>query len=182
MQANFRDMSDYDWTQTFATIYHQGVKDYSAGKRGAAQLFSPEQVHFLDAIGCTAQELYDFCEDAAARQEPDFATCLLITAARRDYFLHVQKGQKSGKVVDMSELPAKTDAVDGIEWLPRLIAKARIKLRGEMNPDLMYGCGGDRGFARKHGIHLADFLRVAWAAGEDDRRLVEFVKTKSGKF
>lgn len=173
-------MSDTDWTKTFREIYDRGVKDYTAGKRGAGSLFGPEQIRFLEGIGCTAQELYDFCEDAVNHGEPDFATCLLITAARRDYFIHVQKGIKSPKVVENAALPAKTDAVDGIEWLPRLIAKARIKLRGEMNPDLMYGCGGDRGFARKHGIHLADFLRLAWAAGDDDRRLVEFVKSKSG--
>jgi len=172
-------MSDTDWTKTFREIYDQGVKDYTSGKRGASVLFGLEQVRFLEGIGCTAQELYDFCEDAVNHGEPDFATCLLITAARRDYFLHVQQGKKSDKVVENSALPAKTAAIDGIEWLPRLMAKARIKLRGEMNPDLMYGCGGDRGFARKHGIHLADFLRLAWAAGDDDRRLVEFVKSKS---
>lgn len=172
-------MSDYDWAANFSAIYHQGVKDYQAGKRGASALFSKEAVAFLEGIGCSAQELYDFCEDAVNHQEPDFGTCLLITAARRDYFMHVQKGQRSGKVVPMSELPAKTDQIDGIEWLPRLIAKARIKLQGEMNPDLMYGCGGDRGFARKHKIHLADFLRLTWAAEEDDRRLVDYVKSKS---
>ena len=66
--------------------------------------------------------------------------------------------------------------MDGIAWLPRLIVKARAKLRGEMPPELMYGCGGDRPFLRGVNIHLADFLRVVWAAGEDDRRVVEHVK------
>ena len=34
--------------------------------------------------------------------------------------------------------------IDGIAWLPRILVKARLKLRGEMPADLMYGCGGDR--------------------------------------
>jgi hypothetical protein len=76
----------------------------------------------------------------------------------------------------MDSLPPKTARIDGIEWLPRLIEKARIKLRGEMEPDLMYGCGGDRKFFRDHGIHPADFLRMAWAAGDQTERLVEYVK------
>jgi len=48
---------------------------------------------------------------------------------RRDYLTVVQKGKTSDKTVDPSDLPAKTAAVEGIVWLPRLIAKARAKLR-----------------------------------------------------
>jgi hypothetical protein len=59
-----------------------------------------------------------------------------------------------------------------------LIVKARAKLRGEMPTELMYGCGGDRAFLRKTGIHPADFLRVTWAAGEDDRKIVAYVQSK----
>ena len=60
----------------------------------------------------------------------------------------------TGHTVDMEQLPAKAAQVDGIAWLPRIIAKARAKLRGEMPPDLMYDCGGDRDFlerARRRG-------------------------------
>ncbi|MDX6767822.1 MAG: hypothetical protein SFU85_13655 [Candidatus Methylacidiphilales bacterium] len=173
-------MSDTDWTRIFREIYEEGLKHYAAGRRGAPEIFRGEQVRFLESIGCSAQELYDFVEDAVKYHEPDFATCLLITAVRRDYFLQELKGRQTGGMVRMEELPAKTDAVEGIEWLPRLMAKARAKLRGEMNPDLMYGCGGDRAFARQHGIHLADFLRLAWSAGDNDRVLIDFVKSKQG--
>jgi len=104
---------------------------------------------------------------------------LLITAARRDYFQIHLHGKYSGQTVAMEALPAKTDQVDGIEWLPRLIMKARLKLRGEMNADLMYGCGGDRAFFRKYDIHPADFLRLAWAAEDDDQCLIDYVKSRS---
>jgi hypothetical protein len=40
----------------------------------------------------------------------------------------------------------------------------------------MYGCGGDRNFLKKHGdIHLADFLRRLWAAGEDDTKITDWL-------
>jgi hypothetical protein len=76
----------------------------------------------------------------------------------------------------MSALPLKTDAVDGIAWLPRLIVKARLKLRGEMPPDLMYGCGGDRPFLRRMGLTLSGFLELVRDCGDDDATIVEAVK------
>jgi hypothetical protein len=74
-------------------------------------------------------------------------------------------------------LPPKPAAVDGIPWLPRLIVKARAKLKGEMDPDTMFVCGGDRAFFEQHKLHPADFLRVTWAAGDDDRKIIDYVKT-----
>ncbi|MGV3664383.1 MAG: DUF5069 domain-containing protein, partial [Prosthecobacter sp.] len=87
-------------------------------------------------------------------------------------------GKRSGKIVAPETLPPKAAAVEGFRWLPRLIAKARAKLNGEMDPDTMYGCGGDRAFFEEHKLHPADFLRVTWAAGDDDQKIIGFVKTK----
>ena len=67
----------------------------------------------------------------------------------------------------------------GVAWLPRLIAKARAKLRGEMPGELMYGCGGDRAFLRRVNIHPADFLREVWSARDDDEKIIEYVKRSS---
>jgi len=172
-------MSNYDWSKAFEGIWKKAVERYQGGKRGSGNFFEKEELAFLDSIGMTAQELYDFAEDYMNDRDPDFATCLLITAARRDYFLTMQKGKQSGKTVPMSSLPAKTDKLDGIEWLPRVIEKAKIKLRGEMEPDLMYDCGGDRRFFREYQIHPADFLRVVWAAKDDTAHIINYVKTRS---
>ena len=90
----------------------------------------------------------------------------------------VQNGKPTGREVTMDSLPPKREAVDGIEWLPRLIEKARAKLRGEMPADLMYGCGGDRPFLRSVNVELAEFLRLVWLAGDDNRKIVEFVKSR----
>ena len=169
-------MNPYDWADEFRELFEKSVLAYRGGKREAASLFSPKQKAFLATLGASAQEIFDFVEDHAGGGEPSFEVALLVTAVRREYFLFEQKGKGSARVVAMASLPAKSAAVDGIAWLPRLIVKARAKLRGEMPPELMYGCGGDRPFLRGVNVHLADFLRVVWAAGEDDRRVVEYVK------
>jgi hypothetical protein len=139
-------------------------------------MFAPADVAFLASIGCTAQELFDFVDDFIGWADFDFEMVFEVTAIRRAYFLDVMEGKSTGRVVPMSVLPAKSAAVDGISWLPRLIAKARIKLRGEMDPDLMYGCGGDRPFLRRHHMTLPQFLQLVWDKGDDDRAIVDAVK------
>lgn len=164
------------WTQHFRKAYDETLAAVRSGARSAAEAVPSAHVPFLASIGCTAQELFDFADDAVKYGEPDYETALLISAVRRDYFLQVQRGVSSGKTVPMDSLPAKNARLDGIEWLPRLIEKARIKLRGEMEPDLMFGCSGDRKFFRNHGIHPADFLRMTWATDGNPGRMVEYVK------
>jgi hypothetical protein len=168
-------MSAYTWDVEFRKVWENAVAQYTAGNRQPASYHHP----LLDEIGYTAQELYDFAEDWVKYQEPPFETALLIAAVRRDYFLVIQKGQRTGRAIRMEDLPAKTDAVAGLEWLPRVIEKARAKLRGEMPADLMYGCGGDRNFFKKVNIHPADFLRVVWAARDDKQKVIDYVVAKA---
>jgi hypothetical protein len=171
-------MSDYDWPRRFKEVYQAGLERYRKGEQSPSKLFSKSELRFLSAIGCTAQELFDFIDDGVRYGEPDFETTLLTTAVRRDYFLLEQHGVPSNRIVDMDTLPAKTEEVDGIAWLPRLIQKARAKLRGEMPADLMYGCGGDRPFLRGMNIELAEFLRLVWVSGDNDRKIIEYVKKR----
>lgn len=108
-------------------------------------------------------------------------TFVLVQAVRRDYFFTAQHGKWSQTTIEVDSLPAKTDAVRDIEWLPRLIGKARAKLRGEMPTTLMYCCGGDRRFFKAHDIHPADFLRAAWAYEDDDDKLIDWVISRSSQ-
>lgn len=174
-------MNISNWAEQFHEVYDHAVANYRAGERKPDKIVSASETAFLKSIGCVTQELFDFAEDFCRGGEPAFETVLLITSARRDFFLFAQKGQLSSKVISMDSLPPKDAAVDGIEWLPRIIVKARAKLRGEMPPELMFGCGGDRPFLRSVNVHPADFLREVWAAGDDDRRIVEWVKRQRAK-
>ena len=103
-------MPDYNWPSEFEKTFNKAVGLYREGRRGSETFFDRSDLAFLQSIGCTAQELYDFAEDFCNHGEPDFNTALQIAAERRDYFLREQGGRQSGKTVPMSSLPAKTDS------------------------------------------------------------------------
>lgn len=179
--AHIRLMSDGDWQRKFRAVYDLGVAAWSKGNRTPQTMFDSEDTAFLESIGCTAQELFDFVDDAQGWGEPDFDSVLAVQGIRRDYFLDEMEGKWTGHVASMEDLPPKRQAVDGIEWLPRIIQKARIKLRGEMPEDLMYGCGGDRPFLDEMNMTLAEFLKLVWDSGDDDRRIIDAVKRSANR-
>ena len=174
-------MTTTDWQTSFRRIHENAVAAWHAGKTSLATMFSEQDAAFLATIGCNRQELFDFVDDAQRYGEPDFETTLAVTAIRRDYFLNVMKGKPTGRTVTMESLPPKAAEVDGIAWLPRLIVKARVKLRGEMPDDLMYGCAGDRPFLREMNMDLPGFLQLVWDSGDDDRRIIDTVKKAAGR-
>ena len=142
--------------------------------------YSPEDLDFLASIGYKPRELFDFVEDLADESVPAQSTALLGAGVRRDYFLTIQKGETSAKQISREDVPSFGEEFDGIAYLPRIIAKAEAKLRGELDPDMMFGCGGDRKFLRENGdIHPADFLRHVWAAAGDASKVADFVKVWS---
>ncbi len=164
------------WDITFLQLFDRCLKLHASGRRDHESFFQNDDLHFLASIGYQLREFYDFVEDLNNEQEPAASTALLIAAVRRDYFLIKQQGQRSAHVILRDALPTFGDTLEGIAYLPRIIMKARGKLRGELDPDIMYGCGGDRHFLAQHGnIHPADFLRHVWAAGDDDHEIAEYV-------
>ncbi len=173
-------MNEVTWEKQFRAVFDRGVAAWQAGRRKPATMFDAEDVAFLAGIGCTAQELFDFVDDSLVYGEPDFATALGVQAIRREYLMNEMKGIKSGKQSAMSNLPPKAQEVDGISWLPRLIVKARMKLRGEMPDDLMYGCGGDRPFVRRMNTTLPCFLQLVRDCVSDDRQIVDTLKRNAG--
>ena len=174
-------MQNIDWAENFKKLYDHAVSAYHAGERNPAAYFSSQHTAFLAAIGGSPQEVFDFVEDWCQGGEPAFETVLLVTSVRRDYLQVEQSGRPSGKVVDSDQLPAKRAELGGIPWLPRIIQKAEAKLRGEMPPELMYGCGGDREFLRSVNIHPADFLRFVWSAEGDPQKVLAFVNRSRGQ-
>lgn len=171
-------MEHYNYQKTLRAVWEHAVATYRDGHRDAQTFFNEEQGAFLRSIGATAQEVFDFAEDYVSSADPDFETFALLADRRRSFFLHVQQGEFSGREVQNDELPPKDAEVDGIAWLPRIIVKARAKLRGEMNPDLMYGCGGDRRFLQSVDMHPAEFLALVERFFEDDAAIVRHVAAR----
>ncbi len=180
VRDTFRGMYD-QWEARLREIWDRGVAAWDAGRRSPATLVAPDDAAFLASIGCTAQEWFDFVDDHQRYGEPDFETTRDVTAIRRDYFLNVLGGAPAKRRATMESLPPKSAAVDGIAWLPRLIVKARLKLRGEMPDELMYGCAGDRPFLREMNLTLARFLELVRAHGDHDRAIIDAVKRAAGR-
>lgn len=173
-------MPHYDFAARFRALYDAAVARHAAGHRGADMFCTAEEQAFLAANGLSAQNLYDYAEDHNGYGgEPGFEQALGIELVRRDYFLNVQGGRPSGDVLDDTTMPAKTEAIRGIAWLPRLLPKARAKLRGELPPSLMYSCGGDRRFFKAHDILPAEFLALVWRHGDNDDAIVDWVARRS---
>lgn len=172
-------MQHYDFAERFRALYDKAVRLYDAGQRGAETFFDASETAFLAANGLTPQHLYDYAEDHLSGGEPGYDRALTIEMVRRNYFLHVQGGRPSSRVLDESKLPPKDAAVHGISWLPRLIPKTKAKLRGELPPSLMYCCGGDRRFFKEHDIHPAEFLSLVWRLENDDAAIIDWVVKRS---
>lgn len=171
-------MDNYTYQKSLKTIWEGAIAQYEAGNREPDSYFTEATLEELGSMGLNTMDVYDYAEDYVASGEPDFETFLLVCAARRDYFITVQEGRPTGEVLESASLPAKDAEVNGIVWLPRIMPKAWAKLRGELPPETMYGCGGDRRFFKANNIHPADFLRAAWAYEGNAPKLIDWVITQ----
>lgn len=166
------------WNDTFTALFERCAEAYRKGDFDYDTGYSGEELSFLAEIGYKKRELFDFVEDFVDGGVPTPSTALLVAAVRRDYFMVELGGSASDQEINRDDLPSRGEELDGIPYLPRILVKARAKLRGELDPDTMFSCGGDRNFLSKNGnIHPADFLRRVWAAGDDDAKVAAWIKS-----
>lgn len=177
-QLNMIDVSN-DWVDEFQILFDSKVTAYKNGAQKVKAMFSKEEEVFLRTIGATPQEIFDFVEDWCDDGVPDPQTALAITKIRRDYFFQEQQGEFSKEPISEGEFPSRSASLSGLEWFPRIIAKARAKLRGELPTDLMYSCGGDRRFLNKVKVSPVEFLETVREAGDDVDHIVKFVTDRS---
>ena len=172
-------MKNYNFAQNFRELYVKATGLYASGQRGADTFFTTDEKAWLAANGLTAQPLYDYAEDQNESNEPGYDHALAIEFVRRTYFIEEQGERVSTAMLDEATLPAKTATARGIEWLPRIIPKARAKLRGELPASLMFCCGGDRRFFKAHDILPAEFLSLVWKHEKDDKAIIDWVAARS---
>ncbi len=170
-----------DWVNDFQTLFEKKVANYKSGIQKVEAMFSQEETDFLRSIGATPQEIFDFVEDWADAGVPDPETVLALTTIRRDYFLNVQQGKFPETLRSEEDFPSRSASLASLDWFPRIIEKARAKLRGEMPSDLMYSCGGDRRFLNKVKISPVEFLETVREAGDNDDHIIKFVTDRFEK-
>ena len=168
-------MKNFDFPAQFRALYDQAVDLYAKGRRGAGSFFDPTQTAWLAANGLTPQHLYDYAEDANNDEEPG----LRARADDRDrparLLPQCPRRQGIGGHPRRVEASVKDRQAKGIEWLPRIIPKAKAKLKGELPASLMYCCGGDRRFFKTHDILPAEFLSLIWRNGDNDGATIDWV-------
>jgi hypothetical protein len=169
-------MSNFGWDQKFKELFERCLERYRGGDEDHEGYYTDEDRAFLKSIGYKPREFFDFVEDYGDGGVPTPEAALMIASVRRDYLNVVQGGELSEREMTRDDLPAKDSEMEGYVWLPRIIAKARAKLRGELDPDSMFSCGGDRKFLSEHDLHPADFLRAVWAAGDDEEKILAWVR------
>ncbi len=168
-------MSNHTWDTPFLELFDRCVAKYRSGNEDFTSYYGAGDDDFLRSIGCKPREFFDFVEDLCDMGGPSRESALLIASVRRDFLATIQKGVHSETEIVNDDLPARDAELGGFAWLPRIIVKARGKLRGELHPDIMFSCGGDRQFLQAHDIHPADFLRAVWGARDDDEKILAFV-------
>ncbi len=167
-----------EWNDQFTQIFNDAVERYHRSPLTVIdRFFLPEELKFLESIGCRAAELHSYVKDYALNGEPSPSTILLITAARRSFFLTTLRGiSGNAQPVGARDLPGEHEEFQEIAYLPRIIRKAEAKLFGTLDPAIQYYCAKDREFLREHGdIHPADFLYLTWTARGDRQKLVSSV-------
>lgn len=172
-------MNNYEWTSRLFDIWTKAQERYHEGKRPGNGLLDPADIAFLGAIGQTEQEMFDYAEDYLDGGMPDFGSVVTVADIRRDYFLNIQHGARSGDRINPTDLPPKSAEARGLQWLPRIHAKAVAKIRGELDSDTMYGCGGDRHFLSTHNIHPSEFLRAVRDNLDDKEALYDWVEQRA---
>ena len=174
-------MNEFDYLKNLKKLWERAVREYSTGNRKLKTYYDLGDLSFLRSVGIKPTEIYDFAEDYIEYGEPDFGIFLIIHSIRVNYFRHEQNSVQSKHIITAESLPGRDEEAAGIVWLPRIIEKARGKLSGELDPDIMYGCPADRRFFKTHGIHAGAFLRKAWDAGDDTLAIIDWFVNNSRK-
>lgn len=172
-------MDHYTFHTHLKEIWQKGYEDYQKGGRTPGAYLTEAEQAFLSEIGANQQDVYDFTDDYIRYGAPDWETFWSIQSIRFNYFQLVMKGRPGDRVRPPAEYTPKQDELNGIPWLPRIIEKARDKLRGELDPDVMYCCGGDREFLSKHNLHPAEFLQLVWLNFDNPRAVAAHVQEHS---
>ena len=131
-------MSD-NWKIRFREVFDAGVQRRKEGCNDPGVMFESPELAFLESIGCTAQEMFDFCDDYVRWDDVIYEHVEELQAVRLKHYQTTLNREPADRQMSMDEFPAKSDEAEGIAWLPRLITKARAKLAGSLPADLMYG-------------------------------------------
>jgi len=170
-------MKGSNWTIKLKELYGRALDAYGKGSE-MESVFTPDDVAFLARIRTKPVTVWDNVADFHNFGEPAWETFLLVTAIQRFHLFIMQEGKRDAlPQLTSDELPAGDEAFEGIEWLPRIVAKAHGLLYGTLPDEVMYNCAIDRAFLKKYDISAPDFLRFVWALDYDLGRIKNWLES-----
>ncbi len=168
----------FNFHNQLSSIWEKAVSLYKEGNTDPSSFPIEDVVPMLASFGINKIEVFDYAEDWCLHGEPDLLTFLLVHYERWSFFREEQNRKPSNIMLEPTSLPSRSEEIAGIQWLPRIIPKAYAKLRGELPPEVMYGCGGDRQFFKQNNIHPAEFLRIIRKFPKDEKSIINWVHNK----
>ncbi len=162
----------------FNALFDKCLAQYKSGNKDFNSYYNEQDLEFLASIGYKVREFFDFIEDYGDAQVPTPQEALAIAQVRQNYLLQEQGGTLSTHEISHDELPVFGETIQGIDYLPRILFKATAKLKGELDPDIMFGCGGDRRFVSKFPAYtLSSFLQLVWDLNFDGDQIATTLKS-----
>ncbi len=128
-----------NWRKQFHNLFFNGVERHKEDRQSPEAMFEGDEPAFLESIGCTTQEMFDFCDDYVRWGDVIYEQVEELQTVRYEHFINKLNSEPASHTMEMDEFPPKDAELEGIAWLPRLILKARAKLAGNLPADLMYG-------------------------------------------
>ena len=101
-------MEHYNYSTRLKAIWDEAVAQYQSGNRSPDTFFDAATLAELTSIGLNPMDVFDPVEDFLDGAEIDFTTFLLVSDARRDYFLISKKASYPIKRWIAMPCPPKT--------------------------------------------------------------------------
>lgn len=163
-------------TEFMERAHAAALEKYNDGCREPGLIVDGELLEGLEAMGLTAQFLYDCVDDLVRYGEPSREDCIALARERASYRRGCGGGAVAPRRLGGADLPHKAAEHAGVAWLPRIVRKAGCFLEGALADDVMYGCAGDRGFLAHYGATLPGFLRHVREQGEGLDEALDYLR------
>ncbi len=75
-----------NWRKQFHNLFFNGVERHKEDRQSPEAMFEGDEPAFLESIGCTTQEMFDFCDDYVRWGDVIYEQVEALQAVRYELF------------------------------------------------------------------------------------------------
>ncbi len=90
----------FDYQKELVQIWENAVELYRGGYTSSDTFPIQNDLPFLNKVGLSKMDIFDYVEDWVCEGTPDLGTFLLIHDLRREFFIEEQMGIRSLDILD----------------------------------------------------------------------------------